>query len=60
MNESAVVVTTDVLAKNVFLLSDKDHFRDNYFDLLPGEKKIIIVEESATDITVKSLFDVEE
>ncbi len=33
-----IILTTDKLAKNVFLSSDLDgHFSDNYFDLLPGE-----------------------
>jgi len=34
------------LARNVYLLADNDpdsHFSDNYFDLLPGQQKEIIL-----------------
>ena len=38
-----IVVATDKLAKNIFLnvLGSEGQFSDNYFDLLPGHKKII-------------------
>ncbi|MBI9065328.1 MAG: glycoside hydrolase family 2 protein [Marinilabiliaceae bacterium] len=39
----AITVSTDVLAKNVYLSADAldGWFSDNYFDLLPGEKRTI-------------------
>ncbi len=41
-NGYGIVLTTDKLAKNVFLSFDGDgFFSDNYFDLLPGESKEI-------------------
>ncbi|MBN2176004.1 MAG: glycoside hydrolase family 2 protein [Bacteroidales bacterium] len=37
-----ITLSSDKLAKNVFLTIDEEgHFSDNYFDLLPGEKKPI-------------------
>ncbi|ESU29590.1 beta-mannosidase [Flavobacterium limnosediminis JC2902] len=57
LSDNAVEVTTDVLAKNVFLNSDKGHFSDNYFDLLPGERKVIGTTKPTKDFTFKSLFD---
>lgn len=57
LDENTIEVTTDVLAKNVFLSSDKGKFSDNYFDLLSGEKKIIRLTESAKEIKARSLFD---
>ncbi len=50
-------ITTDVLAKNVFLSSAETHFSDNYFDLLPGEKKKITVSKPVKEIKIKSLFN---
>lgn len=42
LSNDRVEVITDVLAKNVFLYSDDAiHFSDNFFDLLPGEIRII-------------------
>jgi len=38
----SITLTTDKLAKNVFLSSDlKGAFSDNYFDLLPGETRTV-------------------
>lgn len=38
-NEFLLKLTTDVLAKNIYLQSDTEgHFSDNYFDLLPNSK----------------------
>ena len=52
-------ITTDVLAKNVFLFSEEDaFFSDNYFDILPGQKVIITLSKPVKEVRVKSLFEV--
>jgi beta-mannosidase len=53
-----IEVTSDVLAKNVYLSSNEEtFFSDNYFDVLPGEKVIITFSKRVGDIKVKTLFD---
>ncbi len=38
----SISISTDVLAKNVFLQNDiEGRFSENYFDLLPGKQKVI-------------------
>jgi beta-mannosidase len=52
-------ITSDVLAKNVFLSAEEvTFFSDNYFDILPGQKMQIKLSKPVKAITVKSLFDV--
>ncbi len=42
-----IIVSTDFLAKNVFIQSpDEGHFSNNYFDLLPNTSKAIIFESN--------------
>lgn len=55
IDENTIEVTTDVLAKNVFLQAGKVKFSDNYFDLLPGETKEIRFEGTIKGVQVKSL-----
>lgn len=58
-------IETDVPAKNVFLsvLGESVNLSDNYFDLLPGERKVIYlprgsnVKKIKNKIVVKSLID---
>jgi beta-mannosidase len=58
IDDVTIEISTDVLAKNVFLSSENDtFFEDNYFDLLPNEKRIIKLSKAAKEIKVKSLFD---
>jgi len=64
LNKNQIEISSDKLAKNVFLRTDNKsyQFEDNYFDLLPNEKKIIQVsgKYSKTDFFetwAKSLFD---
>lgn len=53
-----IEIFSDVLAKDVFLSSENDtFFEDNYFDLLPNEKRIIKLSKPVQSIRVKSLFD---
>ena len=58
IDEVTIEVSTDVLAKDVFLSSENDtFFEDNYFDLLPNERRIIKLSKAVKGIKVKSLFD---
>ena len=58
IDELTVAISTNVLAKNVFLSSENEVFFEyNYFDLLPNEKRIIKLSKSIKSIKVKSLFD---
>ena len=64
LNKNQIEISSDKLAKNVFLRTDNKpyQFEDNYFDLLPNEKKIIQIsgKYSKTDFFntwAKSLFD---
>jgi len=43
-----VILESDKLAKNVFLVNDNCRFSDNFFDVLPGEKLEVNVETSLT------------
>ena len=56
-NETTIEITTNTLAKDVFLFSEGVHFEENYFDLLPHEKRIIHLSSPTENIIVKSLFD---
>jgi beta-mannosidase len=58
IDEVTIEISSDVLAKDVFLSSENEvFFEDNYFDLLPNEKRIIKLSKVAKEIKVKSLFD---
>ncbi|MEI6881489.1 MAG: glycoside hydrolase family 2 protein [Bacteroidota bacterium] len=64
ISNKTIEITTDKLAKNVFLSSEDElvGFEDNYFDLLPNEKKIVKLNGKLhlnvkPKIKVKSLFD---
>lgn len=57
VGETLIEITTNSLAKNVFLKSEEVFFNENYFDLLPNEKRIIKTSKPAKDIKVMSLFD---
>ena len=58
IDDLTIEISTNVLAKNVFLSSSNEvFFDDNYFDLLPNEKRIIMLSKPAENLKVKSLFD---
>ena len=58
INDFMIEISSDVLAKDVFLSSENQvFFEDNYFDLLPNEKRIIKLSKAVKNIKVKSLFD---
>ncbi|UPT69480.1 MAG: hypothetical protein M0D53_09805 [Flavobacterium sp. JAD_PAG50586_2] len=51
-------LSSDVLAKNVYLSSEQEtFFSDNYFDVLPNQKIEIKLSKPIQSIGVKSLFD---
>jgi beta-mannosidase len=59
-----ITLTCESLAKNVFLQSSADgFFSDNYFDLIPGERKTVLfttkadLKEPNAAFTVKHLLD---
>lgn len=56
ISPTQIKVSTDVLAKNVYLMGDT-HYSDNFFDLLPGESKIIKLSTPMRQIEVMSLWD---
>lgn len=60
----AVTLTTNKLAKNVYLFSEMDgRFSDNYFDLLPGEPVTVTftsekdINDFESKLAITSLFD---
>ena len=60
----SISLESDKLAKNVFIGTEADgFFDDNYFDLLPGERKTIlfkttrVLDDPQAAFTVKSLVD---
>lgn len=58
IDDLTIEVSSDVLAKNVYLSSDEStFFSDNYFDVLPNEKVIVKLSKPVENIVVKSLFD---
>lgn len=57
LNETTIQISTNKLAKNVFLSQEETSFNENYFDLLPNEKRIITISKPAINVKVTSLFD---
>ena len=51
---ATIALTSEVLAKNVFLDLDGCHFSDNFFDILPGKTIHVNIE---TDIPVEEIKD---
>ncbi len=65
ISEFAFEISTDLLAKNVYIKQGDEELKlsDNFFDLLPGEKKVIVVESGPINfdiakLRIKTLFDV--
>ncbi|WP_375180840.1 glycoside hydrolase family 2 protein [Chryseobacterium sp.] len=56
ISATEIEISTDVLAKDVYLMGDT-HFSDNFFDLLPKTAKRIILSKPLEKIEVMSLFD---
>jgi beta-mannosidase len=59
IDDATIEVSSDVLAKNVYLSSDENiFFSDNYFDVLPNEKVIVKLSKPVKNVVVKSLYDI--
>ncbi|MCY1661317.1 beta-mannosidase [Chryseobacterium sp. SL1] len=56
ISATEIEISTDVLAKDVYLIGDT-HFSDNFFDLLPKTSKRITLSKPLEKIEVMSLFD---
>lgn len=56
ISPTEIEVSTDVLAKDVYLIGDT-HFSDNFFDLLPKTSKKITLSKSLNNVEVMSLWD---
>ena len=56
-----IVVTADAFAKYVFISNEKDDLilSDNFFDMGKGEKRVKIISGEATNLQVKTVFDVQ-
>jgi beta-mannosidase len=57
ISPSEIEISTDVLAKDIYLVGDA-HFSDNFFDLLPGTSKRIVLSKPLEKMQVISLWDV--
>ncbi len=57
INPTTIELTSDVLAKNVFLSGKDVFFSDNYFDLLPNQKVQVTLSKPEQNIVIRSLFD---
>ncbi|WP_374463911.1 glycoside hydrolase family 2 protein [Chryseobacterium sp.] len=57
ISPTEIEISTDVLAKDVYLIGDT-HFSDNFFDLMPGTSKRIILSKPLEKVEVMSLWDV--
>lgn len=59
LEDSKISLRTDYLAKQVYLSTEEEALlSDNYFDLVPGEAKIVKLNQSnLKDITIRSMYD---
>lgn len=58
IDENTIEISTNTLAKNVFISAENTFFSDNFFDLLPNEKKRIrISNKNETVLSIHSLYD---
>jgi len=56
ISATEIEISTDVLAKDVYLMGDT-HFSDNFFDLLPETSRRITLSKPLEKIEVMSLWD---
>ncbi len=57
ISSTEIEISTDVLAKDIYLIGDT-HFSDNFFDLLPETSKRITLSKPLENIELMSLWDV--
>lgn len=50
-------ISTNVLAKDVYLLDENNQFDDNFFDLIPNESRIISGKNTIQNLKIYSLYD---
>ena len=56
INEKTLKLTSDVVAKDVYVETNKiSNFDDNFFTLIPGKAKIITAQEPISDFKIKTL-----
>ncbi|CEJ69868.1 Exo-beta-D-glucosaminidase precursor [Chryseobacterium oranimense G311] len=56
ISSTEIEISTDVLAKDIYLMGDT-HFSDNFFDLLPNTSKKIKLSKPVENIKLMSLWD---
>jgi beta-mannosidase len=57
VGETLIELKTNTLAKNVCLEANSVFFEENYFDLVPGNPKIIKTQKPTQETKILSLFD---
>lgn len=57
ISSTEIEISTDVLAKDVYLMGDT-HFSDNFFDLLPNTSRKITLSKPLEKVDVMSLWDI--
>ncbi|WP_277115584.1 glycoside hydrolase family 2 protein [Chryseobacterium sp.] len=57
ISPTEIEISTDMLAKDIYLIGDT-HFSDNFFDLLPGTLKRIILSKPLEKVELMSFWDV--
>ena len=60
VGDGYIDVTADAFAKYVYISNDNDDLvlSDNFFDMGKGTKRVKIVSGEATNLKVKSVFDI--
>lgn len=58
LSDRSFELTTDVLAKDVYLEAGMNNFDDNFFDLLPNQRKVVIAEKPVQDLNIKTLNEI--
>ena len=57
INDNEFEISSNVLAKDVNLLDENNQFDDNFFDLIPNQKRIIKASQPIKNLKVLSLYD---
>jgi beta-mannosidase len=57
IGETLLEVSSNTLAKNVFLYAEGHFFNDNFFDIIPGIPRIIKTDRPTDTVKIMSLFD---
>lgn len=59
ISDDKIEISTDVLAKDIYLEDGMNNFSNNFFTLLPNEKTIITSENPLKDLKIKMLNDLQ-